>query len=342
MTSGNTIAEFPHTRHANSDLTHLFVPDEQAFLARWPRTAATVTTGLSRGLLGVGLLAGAISGGEVIANPQPADAVDVRTAIDIPAGSLRLVIGCETNSTFSPAIVFKSGRLVLKGIGINSDPTFVGSQVLRYPVASANVRRNNGSEEVQTDYMLTRGAPLNESSANFRLASGTDSVLLNANIVITPLSGSNFTLHADFNTDEQNCSAISPNGLYTERTVFPTGVAVPPVLLTGKVVGDTSVKVRAGGPGDTVIGNLTVTEPTGGGFVTSYPCSDSRPNTSSINYSAGQTVANGVIVKADSNGDICFYVSKSTGATHILWDQVGTTTLVQTHNPDRLLDTRPA
>ena len=41
--------------------------------------------------------------------------------------------------------------------------------------------------------------------------------------------------------------------------------------------------------------NVTVTNTAGSGFATVYPCG-SRPNVSSLNYPAGGTVANAVIV----------------------------------------------
>jgi hypothetical protein len=46
VTSENAIAESRHAQHAESDLTHRFVSHEQVIRARWPRTSATVTTGL--------------------------------------------------------------------------------------------------------------------------------------------------------------------------------------------------------------------------------------------------------------------------------------------------------
>jgi hypothetical protein len=47
VTSGKTIAESRHARHANSDLTHLLMADERVFHARWPSAVATVTPGSS-------------------------------------------------------------------------------------------------------------------------------------------------------------------------------------------------------------------------------------------------------------------------------------------------------
>jgi hypothetical protein len=68
--------------------------------------------------------------------------------------------------------------------------------------------------------------------------------------------------------------------------------------------------------GKTVIGQLTVDLAVGSGFVTAYGCADGRPGDSSssaarsdLNYDGTVTpvASNRLIVKADNNGDVCFY-----------------------------------
>ncbi len=88
---------------------------------------------------------------------------------------------------------------------------------------------------------------------------------------------------------------------------------------------------------DTVIGNLTVTEPGWSGFTTVYPCLEGRPLASNNNYVLGQTIPNLVVAKPDANGDVCLYTS---AAAHLIWDQVGETSAFATHAPTRLVDTR--
>lgn len=65
-----------------------------------------------------------------------------------------------------------------------------------------------------------------------------------------------------------------------------------------------------------VVMNVTVTDPTGPGFVTVYPCSIERPTASNLNYVANQTVPNLVTV-ALGDGKICFYTHNS---AHLLAD----------------------
>lgn len=109
------------------------------------------------------------------------------------------------------------------------------------------------------------------------------------------------------------------------------------------------VKVQTGIANRPIVGNLTVTQPDGAGYATMYPCAAGRPATSSINYTTAQTVANGVIVKSDQNGEVCIYTPVP---THLIWDQTGylTPRTVQyggfsvsspvVNNPTRILDTR--
>lgn len=103
------------------------------------------------------------------------------------------------------------------------------------------------------------------------------------------------------------------------------------------------LKIRAGAPNTTVMGNLTVTAPQASGFTTVFPCTDvfafdTKSNPSSVNnYAAGQTVPNFTAVKTDQYGDICVY---TTATTHLIWDQVVETDAIKARPAKRILDTR--
>lgn len=90
--------------------------------------------------------------------------------------------------------------------------------------------------------------------------------------------------------------------------------------------------------------NVTVTNPAGPGFVTVWPCDESRPLASNVNFSAaGVTVANAVVAKVatggPSAGSICLYAS--TGVDLIVDVQGSFTGAAYTGViPDRFLDTR--
>ncbi|MCU1397434.1 MAG: type sorting protein [Acidimicrobiales bacterium] len=69
-----------------------------------------------------------------------------------------------------------------------------------------------------------------------------------------------------------------------------------------------------------VVLNVTVTGPQDAGFITVFPCGSDRPNASSVNYTAGQTVPNAVISKVGADGKVCLY---TTAATELLADVTG-------------------
>jgi len=89
--------------------------------------------------------------------------------------------------------------------------------------------------------------------------------------------------------------------------------------------------------------NVTATDgidpDVGGGYVTVYPCG-TRPNASNVNFVAGQTVPNLVVVPVSPTGTVCFYVY---GAAHLLADVSGyfpTAGEFSSVTPARVLDTR--
>jgi hypothetical protein len=110
---------------------------------------------------------------------------------------------------------------------------------------------------------------------------------------------------------------------------------------TGSVT-ELPVAGRAGVPAgaDAVVLNLAVTGSTQPGFVTVFPCGSPRPNASSINYAAGQTISNAVTAKIGGGGTICIFTYSD---THVIIDVTGA------HPPDsgfvslvpgRVLETR--
>lgn len=111
-------------------------------------------------------------------------------------------------------------------------------------------------------------------------------------------------------------------------TVSPTG----PVTATSST---TTLHVASGA--QTVLANLTVTNPSGTGFTTVYPCSEVRPLASTNSYTAGQTTPNAVVVRSDAAGNVCIFTSTT---ADLIWDQVSESNTLPAHSPTRLLDTR--
>ncbi|MGD9751631.1 MAG: RCC1 domain-containing protein [Acidimicrobiia bacterium] len=120
----------------------------------------------------------------------------------------------------------------------------------------------------------------------------------------------------------------SPKRLLDTRS---NGVTVDGVSQAGGIAaaGSTTEVVVAGRgtvpPGaELAVLNLTTTGGGGTGFLTVFPCGQSRPLTSNLNYSAGQTVANAVIARIGDAGKVCIY--NEGAATHLVLDVNGSVT----------------
>jgi uncharacterized protein YkwD len=86
--------------------------------------------------------------------------------------------------------------------------------------------------------------------------------------------------------------------------------------------------------------NITATQSASSGFATVYPCGTKRPQASTINFTPGTTIANGVITKIGTSGQVCIYTHQP---THLIVDVAGffpPGTDYRALNPARLLDTR--
>jgi hypothetical protein len=66
--------------------------------------------------------------------------------------------------------------------------------------------------------------------------------------------------------------------------------------------------------------NVTVVNPTGGGWVTVFSCGQPQPNASNLNDTTGDIIPNTVITSIDTAGRVCIYTS---AATHLLVDASG-------------------
>ena len=72
---------------------------------------------------------------------------------------------------------------------------------------------------------------------------------------------------------------------------------------------------------DAVDLNLTVTSPAGGGWLTVYPCGSPQPNSSNLNFAAGQTIPNQAWVRLPPSPDNLVGVfNGSSGTTQVVLD----------------------
>ncbi len=116
----------------------------------------------------------------------------------------------------------------------------------------------------------------------------------------------------------------------------------------GAIAGGSEFKLTVAGRGTTpttaatVFLNVTAVDPTGGGYLSVYPCGQNRPNASSVNFAQGANIANAVVAKVGTNFQVCIFVSTT---THLIVDSSGffptATSLTPLANPVRLMETRP-
>jgi hypothetical protein len=70
-----------------------------------------------------------------------------------------------------------------------------------------------------------------------------------------------------------------------------------------------------------IVANLTVTDTTGSSYLTAWPDLANRPTASDLNWVAGQTVPNLVVVALGTNGKLDIY--NAAGSTDVILDVVG-------------------
>ena len=104
-----------------------------------------------------------------------------------------------------------------------------------------------------------------------------------------------------------------------------------------------TVTARGGVPASGVAAvalNVTVDQPTNSSYITAFPTGSDRPTASNLNMTAGQTVANMVIVPVGTNGQVSLF--NFSGSTHLIADVLGwfPTGSVTGLSPARLIDTR--
>ena len=132
-----------------------------------------------------------------------------------------------------------------------------------------------------------------------------------------------------------------------------TGSGFPNAGSTLTAGGSLNIQVAgAGGVASTgvtaALMNVTVTDTTAASFLTAYPSGATLPTASNLNWTAGETVANRVVVPVSSSGQITLY--NHSGQTNVIVDVDGyftdgttapsTASLYLPITPVRVLDTR--
>ena len=126
----------------------------------------------------------------------------------------------------------------------------------------------------------------------------------------------------------------SPNAIRTVAKSQIGGAKVLEVQIT-----DLPGYVPAVGAGSVSL-NVTVSNPALAGFLTVYPCG-LRDEVSSVNYVAGQTVANAVITPVSPTGTVCFYSQRDVDVIVDVNGWLSAPSGYTAVTPKRVFDTRP-
>lgn len=145
------------------------------------------------------------------------------------------------------------------------------------------------------------------------------------NAVIAPLGGNgSLCVHASAPTDV----LVDVTGWFSPAAGFTplTPRRLVDTRATTALVADVEFAMAiAGRPGvpsaaAAVAVNVTVTRPVTAGFVTVWPCGSPKPATSTVNFEAGQTIANAMITPVGLNGRLC---AVSSAETDLIVDATG-------------------
>lgn len=116
---------------------------------------------------------------------------------------------------------------------------------------------------------------------------------------------------------------------------------------TGSVSAGGEITVQVAGRGglpssgvSSVVLNVTVVRARSGGHLLVYPSGSTRPNSSTLNYPRGATVANQAVTRVGSDGRVRLYSSGSTDVVIDVSGYYGATSNLTTVTPKRMLDTR--
>lgn len=163
------------------------------------------------------------------------------------------------------------------------------------------------------------------TASNLNLAPGTTI----PNMVIVPVgTGGQVSLYNDAGSAEVLVDVLGwfPTSGSTFKAINPFRVEdtrdFRGLIDRGITTVDTTGKGGVPSSGvSAVVLNVTVVEPSAPSFLTVWPSGASRPNASNLNYAAGQTIPNMVIVPVDPNGYVTLY--NQAGQLNVLVDVLG-------------------
>jgi hypothetical protein len=245
------------------------------------------------------------------------------------AGTTIAVEGSSTGSATFGAIGVKGTGLA--GVqGVSNGSNTIGTAGVQGVGSSWNpgVEANNtGFPSLLLAPITTVTLPTGGSGSNKKPFAGSFIVLSDGSLHYAPAAGQWQKLSSPSGFQQGNtCMLANPIRILDTRPGKPAAInpgapiatgATYGLQITGESVG--GVEVPAGAVA--VVGNITVVNTTGPGYLTLFPAGASRPTASTINYSAAnQVIANGVVMRLSGSGAMDIYAATT---TDVVFDATG-------------------
>ena len=144
----------------------------------------------------------------------------------------------------------------------------------------------------------------------YAVAAGTSARNVNWSFTVDPAAATGVIAPAPVAQPSAAPTGLAP---LAPARIVDTRISSGASRLPAGVVTHLQVTGQGGVPADAkaVLANVTVTGATGSGFLTMWNCSVARPEVSTLNFSANETVANAATIPLDSAGQLCAYSSMS-------------------------------
>ena len=253
------------------------------------------------GVVGAGVAGAAVAGPANAATGNPVVQGNVNSVgTDVAATEVTATNNLAPTPT---VIVTNPGSRVVNTITEATPPL----RLTQSPVVNPSTTGAGGDMVATSDGALwfTHGIP---TVGNFPAIVHTD---LNSNS-FAPLAAPHRIL--DTRTSAGRVNVLDPTGKFDSTGRLLAGKTIHIKLTTLVFLGDA------------VTANLTVTKPATGGFLTLWSGAVTRPNASSINFAAGQTIANltvsGIAAFNTTTDTIAIFASAT---THVILDVAGFT-----------------
>jgi hypothetical protein len=264
-------------------------------------------------------IAGVAAGGYVLSQASPAAAADtdpITIGSAINTGTLPTVL----NTTGNPRVMF-----LVNDSGFAAGDSSVPAALAgwgdgdRYGIYAwgqdtPGLYAASGGEAVASIQLIDRSAPPNAGTHEV----GELQMLTNGRLTVCSVAGTPGTWSS------VGLNPLTPTRfLDTRSNVGLTGkqgagdAGVRNLTIAGTTVSGVTIPTSA----RAIAANITVTNPTSGGFVTLWNAGVARPDASNVNFTPGLTVANFAILPLGTGGAVSIY--NAFGETDLLLDISG-------------------